>query len=239
MNKFLFKHSETRQACTKRYLKKSVSKFGKQSNKKYTGFTLIEILVALMVFAILATITSSTLYYAFNNRSRVSAQAQRLNELQLAVSLLQQDMLQIIERPIRSADMSISPIIIGQNDYVEFTRAGRANPYSEEKRSTLQRVAFLCQKDRLVRRTWPSLDRINAKSYNDKVLVTSLKKCHFNYLNQHLQPLAEWREEFIASNRRTEFLPKAIQINLTLQDWGEMNLLFGIPEAIYNYANQT
>ena len=48
------------------------------------GFTLIEILIALTVFAILATITSSTLYYAFNTRTRVNEQSERLSTLQLA-----------------------------------------------------------------------------------------------------------------------------------------------------------
>ncbi|NYQ85965.1 GspJ family T2SS minor pseudopilin variant LspJ, partial [Escherichia coli] len=67
---------------------------------KNKGFTLIEILIALTVFAILATITSSTLYYAFNTRTRVNAQAERLNALQLAISIIQQDTSQTVERAI-------------------------------------------------------------------------------------------------------------------------------------------
>lgn len=200
---------------------------------KYKAFTLIEILIALTVFSILAAITSSTLYYAFNSRERVNIQAERLGELQLAISLIQQDTIQTVERAIRGNDMHIFPAFIGQSEYLEFTRDGVSNPKSREKRSTLKRVALLCHNGTLVHRTWKSLDMPNRDQYEDKVLIQNVNKCHFNYLSDTLQVLSEWREQAITQNQRKELLPKAIQVNLTLQEWGEINLLFIIPGALY------
>lgn len=200
---------------------------------KLKGFTLIEILIALMVFAILATITSSTLYYAFNARTRVNLQAERLNTLQLAISLMQQDTSQIVERAIRGNEMRLFPVFVGQEKYLELTRDGMINPKSLEKRSTLKRIALVCQKDQLVRRTWASLDPKDRNAYEDKVLLDNLKSCNFKYLNQTLQVLSEWREQAVSQDQRKEPFPKAIQVNLILNDWGEMNLLFIIPEALY------
>lgn len=200
---------------------------------KLKGFTLIEILIALTVFAVLATITSSSLYYAFTTRTLVNAQADRLNSLQLAISLIQQDTIQAIERPIRGNEMRLFPAFIGQTHYLELTRDGTINPQSIEKRSTLERIALVCEEDKLMRRTWPSLDSNDRNTHEDKILLDNLKECHFNYLNQNLQSLPEWREQALTQNQRKEPLPKAIQLNITLKDWGEMNYLFIIPGALY------
>ncbi|RUR19758.1 type II secretion system protein GspJ [Legionella sp. km535] len=201
--------------------------------KRNRGFTLIEILIALTVFAILASITSSVLYYSFNARTRVNEQADRLNSLQLAISIIQQDTTQTIERPIRGNEMRLFPGFVGQERYLELTRDGVANPKSSEKRSTLKRIALVCEDDKLIRRTWSSLDPVNRNMHLDKVLVNNLNDCYFNYLNQNLQVLSEWREQALAQNQRKEPLPKAIQINLVLNDWGKLNLLFIIPGALY------
>ncbi|USQ12940.1 GspJ family T2SS minor pseudopilin variant LspJ [Legionella lytica] len=201
--------------------------------KKESGFTLIEILIALAVFAILASITSSTLYYAFNTRTRVNEQSERLSALQLAISIVQQDISQTAERAIRGNDMRLFPIFTGRPDYVEFTRDGDVNPGSIEKRSTLKRIALVCQNDSLLRRTWDTLDPFDRNTHADKVLISHLSDCHFGYLNQSLQVFPEWRADAVNQDQNKESLPKAIQVNLNVKKLGELNLLFTIPGALY------
>lgn len=200
---------------------------------KQHGFTLLEILIALAVFAILATITSSAMYYAFNTRARVNEQADRLNTLQLAVTLIERDVEQIVARAIRGNEMHLFPAFIGQHQYLELTRNGIVNPNSEEKRSSLKRIAYVCQNNQLLRRSWESLDTTNRKLYEDKVLLDNIVNCKFAYLNHSLQVLPEWRENALQQNQQSEPLPKAIQFTLTLKDWDKMSLLFIIPEALY------
>jgi general secretion pathway protein J len=201
--------------------------------KNYKGFTLIEILIALTVFAILATLTSSSLFYAFTARTRVNAQAERLNSIQLAVSLIQQETTQAVARSIRGNDLHVFPVFVGQPQYLELTHDGNINPKSLEKRSTLKRIALLCMENKLLHRTWESLDPVDRNKYEDKILLDDVTECHFNFLNQNSQPLQEWREQAVNQNQKKELLPKAIQINITLREWGNMNLLFIIPEALY------
>lgn len=197
------------------------------------GFTLIELLIALAVFAVIATITASSMYYAFNTRARVNKQADRVNALQLTWSIIERDTLQIIQRPVRSNEMRLFPIFVGQMGYMEFTRDGNVNPDSTAKRSTLKRIALVCQNNQLIRRTWETLDPIDHNTYKDKILLKELKSCSFKFLNRTLQVLTEWREQAVTQNQRGEPLPTGIQVNLTLTDWGEMNLLFLIPGARY------
>ncbi|QBR84130.1 type II secretion system protein GspJ [Legionella israelensis] len=202
--------------------------------RKLTGFTLLEVLIALAVFAILATITSTALYDAFNTREKLNKQADRLNQLQLAMSLIENDSKQITERPIRSNEMRLFPVFLGTERYVEFTRDGIANPIGQEKRSTLKRIALICQGNQLLRRSWAVLDPVNHNIYEDKILLDNVNKCQLKYLNQNLQVLSEWREKAVNQNQKKEPLPKAIQLNLNLNDWGEASLLFIIPEALYS-----
>lgn len=201
--------------------------------KANKGFTLIEILIALAIFAILATLTSSVLYQAFNARARVNIQADKLSNLQMAVSLLQQDIVQAVNRPIRGNDMHLFPGFVGQPSYVEFTRDGSANPKALEQRSTLKRIAFVCEDNKLLRRTWATLDPLDRNVYDNKILLDNLTNCSFAYVNQALQTLTEWRENAVNQNQSKEPLPKAIQVNLSLQDWGNISLLFIIPGALY------
>lgn len=209
----------------------SPSGMSKMNNKK--GFTLIEILIALSIFAIIATITSSTMYYAFTTRDRVAKQAEQLVTLQLAISLLERDTSQIVERPIRSTNMQEFAAFTGQPKYMELTRNGMTNPQSLEKRSTLKRVAYVCKGNQLLRRSWESLDAVKREKYDDRVLISNLAKCQFNYLNQNLQVLPEWHGSAPAQNQKSETLPKAIQVILSLNNWGNSNFLFPLPKAIY------
>ncbi|ASQ45780.1 GspJ family T2SS minor pseudopilin variant LspJ [Legionella clemsonensis] len=201
-------------------------------NKK-AGFTLIEILIALAVFAILATVTSSVMYYAFNTRARVNQQADRLNNIQLALLLIERDTTQAIPRAVFGNEMHLFPAFIGQPQYFELTKLGFENPHSLEKRSNLQRIAYICNNNQLLRRIWSTLDSTNRDRYEDRIVLDNLVTCRFAYLNHNLQVLPEWRENAVQQNQKAEPLPKAIQINLTLKDWDKISLLFIIPEALY------
>jgi general secretion pathway protein J len=197
------------------------------------GFTLIELLIALAVFAILATITSSSMYYAFNTRARVTEQAERLASLQLAITMIERDTAQAINRPIRGNEMHLFPAFVGQPDNLELTRAGFANPDSVEKRSNLKRVALLCRDNQLLRRSWDALDPVNRDNYEDKILLSDITTCKFAYLNQNLQVLSEWFEDAFGQDQKSESLPKAIQLTLALKSWGDATFLFILPKALY------
>ncbi|KTD51568.1 type II secretory pathway protein LspJ [Legionella quinlivanii] len=197
------------------------------------GFTLIEILIALAVFAIMATLTSSAMYYAFNTRSRVTEQAERLVDLQMAIIMIERDTEQITSRPVRGNEMRLFPAFTGQPLYLEFTRGGLTNPYSVEKKSSLRRIAWLCKGDKLIRRSWDALDAVNRNNYHDKTLLENMKNCKFAYLDENLQVLPEWRESSVSSPGNTPTLPKAVQLKIELGDWGTATFLFILPEGLY------
>lgn len=197
------------------------------------GFTLIEILIALTVFAILATITSGILYHSFSTRERVNAQADELNRLELALSLVQKDARHAVPRGVRGDHMMPFAPFIGERRYVELTVDGNINPKALLQRSTLKRVAYLCRKGQLIRRTWTVLDTPNRKERQDQVLLEHLQECHFSFLSDSLEPLNEWRAQAVSQNQKATPLPKAIQLTITLPGWGNASLYFVIPQALH------
>lgn len=200
---------------------------------KLKGFTLIEILIALAVFAILATLTSQILYNSFTTKERLAEQTEKLTAIQMALLFIQRDTTQAVGRSVRSNNMKLLPLFVGESQYVELTRGGLVNPQSILKKSTLQRVAYLCQNNRLIRRHWTSLDTVSRELYQDKVLLTNLTSCKFNYLNATLHVFQEWRAGALQQSQRAEPFPKAIQFNLSLKKSEKMSFLFIIPEALY------
>jgi len=202
--------------------------------KKQAGFTLLEVLIALVVFAIIASITSSAMYYAFNTRARLKIQADRLSHLQTGLVILTRDTRQIIDRSVRGNDMVIYTGLIGQKDSVEFTRGGLVNPNGVERRSTLQRIALICRDKQLFRRRWDILDTLDRNRYRESVLIENLADCDFKYINHQGQVLNDWNAQSIHQEEQLEPLPKAIQLNINLADWGKGSFLFLIPESVYS-----
>lgn len=197
------------------------------------GFTLIEILVALAIFALLAMITSSSMYYAFDIKNRLSVQSNQINKLQLTLILLNKSIYQTVNRAVRIGDMQLQSSFIGSNHYLEFTRAGGINPESLAKISTLQRMAYLCQGSNLIERTWVILDSTRPSEYQDKLLLSGLVTCKFSYLNRALQVLGEWHNSASDFNQKAEALPKAIQLKLSYKAANPLVYTFPIPEAQY------
>jgi general secretion pathway protein J len=200
---------------------------------KAQGFTLIEILIALTIFAILAAMTASSLYYAFNTRTRVNESLNQLDALQTTIIMLRQDTLQTVVRPILGNEMHSFSAFIGQPEYMEFTRDGFMNPGSVDKRSTLKRIAYVCEGSKLLRRTWAMLDVPNRSQYEDRVLLTDLTECQFHFLNYASELLPEWRPQTTGKLSQPELLPKAIQVSLKPKVWGKALLLLPIPGVLY------
>jgi general secretion pathway protein J len=123
------------------------------------GFTLLEVLVVLSVFAILGVIASQIVGRVLDNQRTLAERGDRLADVQKAMLIVQRDIMQLNPRGVRDelGDLR-EPLMIGADGMIEFTRAGWRNPL-QQARSTLQRVGYIVQEDTLYRAYWPVLDR--------------------------------------------------------------------------------
>ncbi|OGV29189.1 MAG: type II secretion system protein GspJ [Legionellales bacterium RIFCSPHIGHO2_12_FULL_35_11] len=194
------------------------------------GFTLIEIIVALAVFAIIAAITSSILYQSFQIKERTENQSKLINQLQLGLILINKDISQIVERPVRGNQMHLFPSFIGQTDYLEFTRGGNTNYLSTQKKSNLGRIAYICKNKKLLRRTWSELDTPDRDNYHDRIIFNNLINCSISYIGMHQNIVPTWYQYATRQNdlNTTSPLPKAIKFDLNFTNLGEIKLDFKI-----------
>lgn len=123
------------------------------------GFTLLEVLVVLSVFAILGVIASQIVGRVLDNQRALAERGDRLADVQKAMLIIQRDIMQLNPRGVR--DELGDPreaLMIGADGMIEFTRAGWRNPL-QQARSTLQRVGYIVSEETLYRAYWPVLDR--------------------------------------------------------------------------------
>ena len=123
------------------------------------GFTLIEMLVALAVFAVIGLMSNQLLMQIIDLSELTEARAGRFVEAQRAVEIFRRDIQQLAHRGVRDELGDAQPSFeINEVGLLQFTRRGWANPLGQN-RSGLQRVAYASIDGALFRLYWPVLDR--------------------------------------------------------------------------------
>ncbi len=199
------------------------------------GFTLLELLVAIAVFAIMSLMAYSGLNTVLNSYSHIKQKTEQLTELQTAFTLISRDIEQAIERPVRNSyGEPLEPMTNDSENLdiiLEFTRTGRPNP-AALPRSNLQRIAYMLDDGQLIRLNWPVLDRAPETEPYETALLTKIKSVSIRFLDENM----EWQEEWpLKSKAEAESgiikTPKALEITIDSEIWGEIRRLFRVPGA--------
>lgn len=108
------------------------------------GMTLIELLVALALSAVIAIGTFNLLHTSINTRDTLGAQAELTSQLSRAMRLLEQDFIQFSpQRPVKDAFGNFAPAMLMDADGLALTHSGWAwSPFVAYERSTQQRVVY-------------------------------------------------------------------------------------------------
>ena len=115
------------------------------------GFTLMEILVALTVFAFIGILCARLMQGTLGNQEVVRERSERLVEVQRAMLMLKRDLMQIVDRPVRDIlGDSRGPVLIGSDGLMEFSRLGWRNPLGHP-RADVQRVTYVVEDGDLYR----------------------------------------------------------------------------------------
>jgi general secretion pathway protein J len=210
--------------------------------KMHRGFTLIEILVALMILAIIGALMVTGLRSAIRSQGTINRKATRLAAMQSAMMVMERDVLQIINRPVYDVDGSLlAPVVVhylaGKLN-LEFTRAGFVNPFGAQNRSTLQRVRYAWDGKSLIRTTWFALDRVQNTSVESQTVLTGVNSFTVRFLdtNQQLstpgdtqpmqQLLIQLQQQIQQQQQlRSPLLPLAIEVNLDVDGFGVVTRL--------------
>ncbi len=193
------------------------------------GFTLLEVLIAVAIFAVVSVIAYGGLSSVLKVSQRTREANQALQSLQMAVSLIQQDMIQIADRPVRDEFGQPQPALKSGSAYEQimtFTRRGWRNP-AGNRRSTLQRVAYRLDENTLVREYWRALDRGPNPRKVALPLLEHVKSLTFRYMDKRNAWQQAW-PPLTAEPGKPAGLPKAIEMKLETERWGVITRLFAL-----------
>ena len=185
------------------------------------GFTLIEVMIALLIFALLAAAGVLVLSQSIDNRFVVKAATDRTAELQRLRATLRADLGQAAPRRVRAANgqPAASPILAAEapgDPLLVLVRAGWSNPDGRQ-RAALQRVEYRLVEDRLERRVYPYLD--GARPGPPQVLYQGVSAPSLAFISAGAETPG-----FIPSPDRP--LPDAVRLDLTLEGYGPVRQLF-------------
>lgn len=186
------------------------------------GFTLVELLVALAIFALISVAGVMLLRSGSDTQLTVKGRLEDLSRTNRLYNAMEGDLAQAIARPVR--DQSGQPVpAFTENDagtpsaLFGFVRAGWSN-FDEAPRAGLQRVAYVLEDGALKRISWPMLD--GAAPTDAATLVENVSAAQLQYRDER----GEWRSDWTATDANA--LPRAVELRLTLDGKPEQRMLF-------------
>jgi general secretion pathway protein J len=196
------------------------------------GFTLLELLIASIIFAIMAVMAYGGLENVISNSEASEKAMDRLRQIQQCISILNRDFNQLVTRGIRDEYGNEQPWLYAGNDVdnlVEFTRGGRVNP-ANLTRSSLLRVAYRFEDESLIRLQWPQLDRSQNTEAKQNTIIDQVESVSLRFLDNNAQWHEQWPPLNVSSSTPggTINKPVAIEIVMQLKDWGDIRRLYAL-----------
>lgn len=182
---------------------------GRQPHQSFAaGFTLLELLVAVALLAGVSTMAYSGFAAMLRAQQDVSERARVWNELNLALQLIEADLSQVIERPVRDALGGVEPAmqyVPGASAELRFTRIGAGVGLAPVSR--IQRLGYRLEGQSLIRRVWPHPDRVQGSGARDEVLLEGVSGLTFRFIDDG-KVHALWP----VKSRSKTTLPRAVEL---------------------------
>ncbi len=177
------------------------------------GFTLIEVLIAVAIFGVMATMAYTGLSTSLNISRQAEKRGEQLHRLQMAMTLIQRDLTQISIQQSRDEYGDVQPAVMtdtrGSERLVEFSRIGWRNP-ANQIRGTLQRVGYILEEKKLYREFWAHFHRGANEKPIRALLLEGVAEIRFEFLDPGMQ----WQQQWPPVNTPPTVLPIAIRVTI-------------------------
>lgn len=177
------------------------------------GFTLLEIMIALTLFAVISTLAWQILDGAMRTSNATDRSALKLNQIQRAWNLLERDFFQQQARaPRNEAD------IFRQDDKaIELTTLNGVSGQVQ-----LERVRWRFDDHRLWRDVWPVIDSPASVKPEEVPIVSDVKAVQWRFFSGSWQ--TRWKE--------TGHQPDGVELTLTMDNGDTWRWVFTTPGDI-------
>ena len=217
-----------------RLLKTNKKSFKKSVVARQAGFTLIEVLIAVVIFALMAAMAYRGLDAILESKRHVNLENEKWKKITLFLTRLERDLSVIVPRSIRDAIKGEANALVGEvtasADYdaqLAFTRMGSSEEFN--MLSAPQRVGYRLRNNNIEILRWPVLDQASNTKPVVSVLMSDVLALDFRYLDENAQWVTRWAPPVLPPARSSDILPKAVEVKLTLKSGEVITRLFDLP----------
>ena len=183
--------------------------------QRQKGFTLIEMMLAIAIFALLSLMATQILRSILQTHQRVQDKTAEMAQIQLALALMERDISQATVRP--AADESrpnLADFIVvkGRSDEIELVHRHWANPGAILDRSSLERVKYRLRDGQLQRLSVPTPGASLSQARVVPVLQGVVR------FQLRFSQGGAWQNGWYAS----AVLPQAIEVTVELPEYGSL-----------------
>ena len=197
------------------------------------GFTLIEIIVVVLVFAIMSLMAYGGLRSVLDARAAIETSLDKTADMQRAFLRMRSDFQNVRDRSSRNTFGDPEPpFYTGRDDEIVFVRGGRRSPL-RNGRPSMERVQYRLDEGVLKRASWDALDLAQDSEPVELVLMEDVETLKARFLD----PDGTWQESWPANSlagstaSASEPPPVAVELVLDSKIWGEIRFLFRTPQA--------
>ncbi|MFO1305269.1 MAG: type II secretion system minor pseudopilin GspJ [Burkholderiales bacterium] len=195
--------------------------YGGSMRAALRGFTLVEALIALAVFGVIALLAYRATASLSEGEARLSAESQRWRTFEALFTRFEADIRQAIPREARNGGAR-EPAWIGTtfegHAALAFTRAG--SEFYVEPGAGGQRLGYRQNGNTLELAYWPAIDRDDGARPAIYPLVGGIAAFDLAYLTR----AGQWRDRWPLLGE--DALPRAVKLALTLDDGTRIERLF-------------
>ena len=192
--------------------------------RKTKGFTFIEMMLALVIFAMLAMATQTVFRNVIDSKDTIEHTSAQLSDLQRAMILIEGDFHQIAQRKVRingeaPADdyLRAEPFLLDSDENgIAFVRDGWTNPVLILPRSEMQAVGYRTKENVLERLYTNYVDADTSTEPRVQQLLEGVSKIELRYFIDD-----EWQEEL-----PDDKWPALIKLILHTETFGEIERVF-------------
>lgn len=199
-----------------------------------SGFTLLELLVAMGIFAVIGAMALGGLNTVVDQTTVARDQMDRLSRLQRAMRLMSGDFNSLAPRFVRDelGTAGEAPLLADGRLFgveLRLTRGSWPNPAGLPHRGTLQRVQYRLEDDKLIREYWPVMDHVLGQEPRSEELLSGVNEFKLLYLDTQDEWQSQWPPAQTGSAGSSQ-RPRAVRIELDLQDWGPVERVLEVAQ---------
>lgn len=191
---------------------------------KQTGFTLLELLIAIAIFSIMSVSAYTGLRNYLSMHEQYELHEQIFASIQSGINLIEADFQNLAPRPVR--DEFGDPVAAfnapGETD-IELTRHRPGLPL-EFGLVDLIRVDYYLDGNQLVRRSWEVLDRTPDSRANERILLDGVSEISWRFLGNGWTSYWPLNRDPLSAR----LLPRAVEFSIDFEDGRNISRLVAI-----------